>query len=43
MANPTKTIPKEWIETWNEVKGNGFDINRLFTNGDPFTEDKKDY
>jgi len=43
MANPAKDLPKEWSEAWNEAKKNGFDITRLYTNGDPFTEDKKDY
>lgn len=39
MANPTKEIPEEWLFAWNEAKEAGFDINRLFSNGDPFTPD----
>lgn len=37
MANPAVEIPKEWTDTWAQAKAEGFDINRLYTGGDPFT------
>lgn len=41
MANPAKAIPDEWLFAWDEAKEAGFDITRLFTNGDPFVETKE--
>lgn len=42
MPNPMATVPAEWLATWENAKAKGFDINRLFRNGDPFTPDVND-
>lgn len=36
MANPLATIPAEWNQAWEDVKAFGFNLNELFTGGDPF-------
>lgn len=41
MANPTPTIPEEWTKAWEEQQEFGFDINELFSGGDPFSPAKK--
>jgi hypothetical protein len=41
MANPAETINQEITDKWDQVKADGFDLNRLFTNGDPFTASDK--
>lgn len=35
--SPHSEIPVEVVEKFTELKANGFDITRLFSNGDPFT------
>lgn len=37
MANPSREIPKDWKDAWDAAKLGGFDITRLFDNGDPFS------
>lgn len=43
MPNPKLAeIPQAWLNAWDKAKVNGFDINRLFRNADPFTPDEND-
>lgn len=37
-ANPAKELPAEYVEAWEAAQADGFDITRLFDNGDPFTD-----
>lgn len=40
MANPAPVqIPTEIVTAWEQARADGFDINRLFTGGDPFSAD----
>lgn len=41
MANPASEIPAEWIEAWEKVKAQGFDMNAFYKNGDPFDPEGK--
>lgn len=36
MPAPPKVLAEEARQMWAEIRGNGFDLNRLFENGDPF-------
>lgn len=36
MASPHKTLAKEVVDAWKVVQEKGFDLNKLFENGDPF-------
>lgn len=43
MPNPFESVtPQAWLDEWHRVKQAGFDITRLFRNGDPFTPDAND-
>lgn len=37
MANPASEIPEEWKAEWKRVQDAGFDLEALFSGGDPFT------
>lgn len=39
QANPSEPISQDIITAWEDAKSKGFDINRLFTGGDPFSAD----
>ena len=41
IAKPAKPLSSEQSAAWEEVKKNGFDLNELFTAGDPFSPAKK--
>lgn len=36
IPNPKVEVPQELRDEWERVKADGFDLNRLFTGGDPF-------
>jgi hypothetical protein len=36
MANPLATVPQEWVQAWNDTLTFGFNLDELFTGGDPF-------
>jgi len=36
LPQPPKELAKEVQEAWEKVEAKGFDLNRLFENGDPF-------
>jgi hypothetical protein len=40
MANPKVVVADEIVIAWEDVQSKGFDLNRLYTGGDPFTEAK---
>jgi hypothetical protein len=42
LPKPKKDMPKEAHMDWLEVQKNGFDLNELFTSGDPFNPKKND-
>lgn len=37
---PAKPVTEDIVKAWKEVQEAGFDINKLFTNEDPFTNEK---
>lgn len=37
--SPAKEIPEEVTQAWDEVKAKGFDLNRLYENGNPFSDE----
>jgi len=39
MPNPTSEVAEDILTAWERVQAGGFDINRLFTGGDPFSAD----
>lgn len=39
MANPAQEIGQDIVSAWEQAQAGGFDINRLFTGGDPFTSE----
>lgn len=39
MPNPMAEMPEEVAAAWEKALAGGFDINRLFTGGDPFSAD----
>jgi len=41
MANPISEISEEITRKWEEAQVNGFNINRLFDGGDPFSAAKQ--
>ena len=36
MANPLSETPEDWMNEWKQVEANGFDLNELYSGGDPF-------
>lgn len=36
MANPLATVPATWMAAWKEITTKGFNLNELYTSGDPF-------
>jgi hypothetical protein len=36
MANPLATVPATWMAAWKETTTKGFNLNELYTSGDPF-------
>lgn len=40
--SPAKEIPEEIVKTWEEVKGRGFDLSRLYAGGNPFSDESKE-
>lgn len=37
MANPLHALPADWKRAWDDVQAKGFNLNELYSGGDPFS------